>query len=105
MQKQILKQMQKKLQESITRVQDELNAQEVEGTAGGGAVKVRVNGQQQILGISLDPSVVDPEDVPLLEDLILTAVKDAMDKAQALAGEKMNALTGGLNIPGMPNLF
>lgn len=102
MQKQILKQMQKKLQESLTKVQDELASQVVEGTAGGGAVRVQANGQQQIVGIKLDPSVVDPEAVDLLEDLIMTACKDALEKSQSMAGEKMGALTSGLNIPGLP---
>lgn len=105
MQKQILKQMQKKLQDSLQRVQDELEAQVIEGSAGGGTVKVKVNGQQQVLGIQLDKSVVDPENVELLEDLVLTAVKDAMDKAGEMANKKMGAVTGGLKIPGMPNLF
>lgn len=105
MQKQMLKQMQKKLQDSLQRVQDELEAQVVEGSAGGGAVKVKVNGQQQVLGIQLDKSVVDPENVELLEDLVLTAIKEAMDKAGAMANQKMGAVTGGLKIPGMPNLF
>ena len=102
MQKQILKQMQKKLQESLVRVQDELATQVVEGVAGGGAVRVQANGQQQIVSVKLDASVVDPENVELLEDLILTACKDAIDKSQELAGQKMGALTGGLNIPGLP---
>lgn len=105
MQKQMLKQMQKKLQDSINKVQEELEAQVVEGSSGGGAVKVKVNGQQHVLGVQLDRSVVDPENVDLLEDLILTAIKDAMDKAGDLANNKMGAITGGLKIPGMPNLF
>jgi len=105
MQRQILKQMQRKLQESITRVQDELASQVVEGISGSGAVRVRVNGHREVLSVQLDKSVVDPESVDLLEDLILTAVKEAMQKAESLAGEKMQALTGGLQIPGMPNLF
>lgn len=105
MQKQILKQMQKKLQDSLQRVQEELETQIVEGSAGSGSVKVKVNGQQQVLGIQLDRTVVDPENVELLEDLILTAIKDAMDKAGALANQKMGAVTGGLKIPGMPSFF
>jgi DNA-binding YbaB/EbfC family protein len=105
MQKQILKQMQKKLQESIDKVQEELGSQIVEGSAGNGAVRVEVNGRQQIMGIHLDPKVVDPQAVDLLEDLIMTAVKDAMDKSQSLAGDRMSALTGSLNIPGMPKIF
>lgn len=102
MQKQILKQMQRKLQESLTRVQEDLANQVVEGTAGGGAVVVKANGQQHIVGVKIDPSVVDPESVDLLEDLVLTACKDALEKSQALAGEKMGALTQGMNIPGLP---
>ncbi|NDD29493.1 MAG: YbaB/EbfC family nucleoid-associated protein [Proteobacteria bacterium] len=105
MQKQILKQMQKKLQDSLQKVQEELEAQVVEGTAGGGSVRVKVNGQREVLGIQLDRSVVDPENVELLEDLVLTAIKDGLDKAGALANQKMGAVTGGLNIPGLPNLF
>lgn len=105
MQKQILQQMQKKLQDSISKAQEELDAQVVEGSAGGGAVRVRVNGSQQVLAIKLDKSVVDAENIELLEDLIVTAFREAMDKANALAHQKMGAITGGLKIPGMPNLF
>ncbi|MBM3464800.1 MAG: YbaB/EbfC family nucleoid-associated protein [Armatimonadetes bacterium] len=102
MQKQILRQMQKKLQASLTKVQDELANEIVEASAGGGAVKVQANGQQQIVSIKLDASVVDPENVDLLEDLILTATKEALEKSNDLAGKRMGALTGGLNIPGLP---
>ena len=105
MQRQILKQMQRKLQDSITRVQDELASQVVEGVAGAGAVKIRVNGQREVVSVHLDKSVVDAEAVELLEDLVLTATREALNKAEALAGEKMQALTGGLQIPGMPNIF
>lgn len=105
MQKQILKQMQKKLQDSLARVQEELAAQVVEGSAGGGKVRVEANGQQQIMAVHIDPSVVDPESVDLLEDLVVTAIKDAMDKASTLANQKMGAVTGNLGIPGLPNLF
>lgn len=105
MQKQFLKQMQKKLQESINKAQAELETQVIEGSAGGGTVKVQVNGQQHVLAVRLDRSVVDPDNVELLEDLIVTAIKDAMDKAGDMADKKMGSIAGGLKIPGMPNLF
>lgn len=102
MQKPMLKQMQKKLQESISKVQEELESQVVEGTAGSGAVTVKINGQQQVLAVHIDKSVVDPENVDLLEDLVMTAFKDGLERASAIATRKMEALTGGLKLPGLP---
>lgn len=96
-----LKNMQKMLMESVTKMQEELGTQIVEGTSGGGAVKVQANGLQEIVSVKIDSSVVNPEEVDILEDLILVAVKDAFAKAQAISAGKMNQLTGGLNIPGL----
>ena len=101
MQRQILRQMQKKLQHSLEKVQEELGAQVVEGIAGGGSVKVQINGQMEPLSVKIDPSIVDPEDVEMLEDLLLVAIKDALSKVQALSAQKMTQLTGGLSIPGL----
>ncbi len=110
MQRQQLKHMQRKLQDSLTRVQEELGAQEFEGVSGGGAVKVMVNGQQDIQSIRLDRSVVDPENVELLEDLIMTAIKDGTQKAGDAANQKVGAMNipginNILNMPGFPKLF
>lgn len=89
------------MQNRMAKIQQELEEAEVEGTAGGGVVKATANGQRALLSIKIDPSAVDPEDVEMLEDLVLTAVQDALDKSAALAEEKMGALTGGLKIPGL----
>ncbi len=88
-----------KMQEELERVQEELAQEEIEGSAGGGMVKVVVNGQQEILSITLDPEVVDPEDVEMLQDLIMAAIQDAVNKSKALADERMEGLTGGLDLP------
>ena len=90
-------QLQKRLMEAQAALADEV----VEGTAGGGAVSVRMNGHQKPLGITIDPSVVDPADVEMLQDLILAAFNEAQEKAQELAAERVGAVTGGLKIPGL----
>jgi DNA-binding YbaB/EbfC family protein len=89
------------MQNRIVKVQEELANTEVEGTAGGGVVTAIVTGAREFKGIKIDKSVVDPEDVEMLEDLVGAAVKDAMERAAKLAEEKMGALTGGLNLPGL----
>jgi nucleoid-associated protein EbfC len=99
MNQRILKQAQE-LQARLAKAQEELAATIVEGSSGGGAVKVTVNGQQEIMTIKISPDVVNPQDVEMLEDLVLTAIKDAVSKAQDLANKKMGGLTGGLKIPG-----
>ena len=73
----------------------------MEGTAGGGIVTAKVTGAREFRGISIDPSAVDPDDVGMLEDLVTVAIQDAMNRANALAEEKMGAVTGGLRIPGL----
>jgi nucleoid-associated protein EbfC len=99
MNQRILKQAQE-LQARLAKAQQELATMIVEGSSGGGAVKVTVTGQQEIKSIKISPEVVNPQDVEMMEDLILTAVKDAVAKSQDMANKKMNALTGGLNLPG-----
>jgi DNA-binding YbaB/EbfC family protein len=96
----MMKQFQK-MQTKLEGIQAELEQTQVEGTAGGGMVKVMANGKQDILEIKIDPEVVDPDDVEMLQDLIVAAVNQARQKAQELQAERMSALTGGLNIPGM----
>jgi DNA-binding YbaB/EbfC family protein len=92
--------MVQQMQNRMVKIQQELADTVIEGSAGGGVVTVRVNGQKEFSDIKIDPSAVDPDDVEMLEDLISVAIKDAMDKAQALSEEKLGALTGGMKIPG-----
>ncbi|HGE70130.1 TPA: YbaB/EbfC family nucleoid-associated protein [Candidatus Poribacteria bacterium] len=96
----IMKQAQK-MQKQMMEIQEELANRTVEATVGGGVVTVTANGQQQILSIRIDPEVVDPNDVDMLQDLILAAVNEALRKAQELMTAEMNKLTGGLKIPGL----
>jgi DNA-binding YbaB/EbfC family protein len=90
-----------KLQAQLLKAQEELAILTVEGSSGGGAVKVIMNGQQQIQSVKISPEVVNPQEVEMLEDLVLSAVTDASAKAQEAAQKKMGGLTGGLKIPGL----
>jgi DNA-binding YbaB/EbfC family protein len=92
--------MVQQMQNRMMKIQEELAGTVIEGSAGGGVVTVRVNGQKEFQDIKIDASAVDPEDVEMLEDLISVAVKDAMGKAQALSEDKLGAITGGMKIPG-----
>lgn len=96
----MMKQAQK-LQAKLARVQEELGAKEVEATSGGGMVTVRASGHQDILSIKINPEVVDPEDVEMLEDLVLAAVQQARQKAADMAEAEMQRATAGLIPPGM----
>ena len=89
------------MQNRLAKIQQELEDTEIEGSAGGGAVKVIVNGQREFRSISIDPEFVDPDDVEMLEETIAAAISDAMGRAQKLSEEKMGALTGGMTIPGL----
>jgi DNA-binding YbaB/EbfC family protein len=89
------------MQQRIQKTQDELAATTVEGTAGGGIVTVQVSGIKAVQSVKIAPEAVDPNDVEMLEDLILAAINDAMAAAEALAAEKMSAITGGIKIPGL----
>jgi DNA-binding YbaB/EbfC family protein len=91
-----------KLQQDMLATQEALGDEVVEVTAGGGAIKVEITGHQRIQSITIDPEVVDPEDVEMLQDLIVAAVNEAIEKSQSLAAERLGGLTGGL---GLPNLF
>jgi len=90
-----------KLQKQMAAIQEELAAREVEGTAGGGMVTVTVNGRQEFLRVKIDPQVVDPADVEMLEDLVLAAVNEARRKSQELMMQEFGKLTGGMPLPGM----
>ncbi len=89
------------MQNRLAKIQQDLAETIVDGTAGGGVVTAQVTGQREFHGIKIDPTVVDPDDVEMLEDLITAAVQDAMTKATAMAEEKMSVLTGGLKLPGL----
>jgi DNA-binding YbaB/EbfC family protein len=96
----MLKQAQQ-LQGKMMKMQEELAEKTVEASAGGGMVKVVANGKQQIASIVIDKEVVDPEDVEMLQDLVLAAANDALSRAQEMVSSEMGKLTGGLNIPGL----
>lgn len=89
------------LQSKMLKLQEELADKTVETSSGGGMVKVVANGKQQLVSIQIEQEVVDPDDVEMLQDLILAAANDALAKAQEMATGEMNKLTGGLNIPGL----
>ena len=96
----MLKQAQQ-MQAKLLRAQEEMARMEVEGSAGGGMVKVVVNGKKDLVSISINPDVVDRDDVQMLEDLVVAAVRQAAEKADEAAQQRMSAITGGMNIPGL----
>lgn len=97
----------KALQEKMGKIQEELLHKTVESTAGGGMVTAVMNGRQELLSLKIEPQVVDPQDIEMLQDLIVAAVNDALRKSQELMATEMGKLAGGLNIPGLkiPGLF
>ena len=90
-----------KLQEEMVKTQEALGEETLEVTAGGGAITVVISGHQRLQSITIDPAVVDPEDVEMLQDLILAAVNEAIERSQELVASRLGSLTGGLNIPGL----
>jgi nucleoid-associated protein EbfC len=98
--KDLMKQAQK-MQEELQKTQQELADMEVEGTAGGGMVTVKMNGQHKVLSIKIDPEAVDPDDVEMLEDLIIAAFNEAETKISQTSENEMSKLTGGMKIPGL----
>jgi DNA-binding YbaB/EbfC family protein len=94
----MLKQLQQ-MQARMAKLQEDLGAKTVTGTAGGGMVEVVANGHQKVLSVAVKPEVVDPADIDMLQDLLLAAVNDAMDKARDLASREMGALTAGMGLP------
>ena len=89
------------LQSKMAKLQEEMSEKTVETSSGGGMIKVVANGRQQLVSIQIEQEVVDPDDVEMLQDLILAAVNDALTKAQDMVSGEMSKLTGGLNIPGL----
>ena len=100
MNKKMVRQAQQ-LQKSMMRIQEGLEDAKVEATAGGGAVKAVVTGKMRLESLTIDPEAVSPDDVEMLQDLVLTAVNDGIDKAQEMISSRMGALTGGMGIPGL----
>ncbi len=95
----LMKQAQK-MQKKMTDMQEELESKKVEATAGGGAVKVTVTGKKEVVAIDLAEDVVDPDDIEMLQDLIIAAVNEAMRQADEMVNGEMSKITGGLNLPG-----
>ena len=89
------------MQQEMARVQAELETMTVDGSSGGGAVRATATGKQELVGLVIDPSAVDPEDVEMLQDLVMSAVNDALRASRELAEQRMGAVTAGLRIPGL----
>jgi nucleoid-associated protein EbfC len=96
-----LQRMAQQMQQEMLRIQGELETLTVDGSAGGGVVKAVVTGKQELVSVTIDPAAVDPDDVDMLQDLIVAAINDALGNSRRIAEEKMAAVTGGLKIPGM----
>lgn len=97
---QMMKQV-KKMQQEMAKAQQELEKKEVTGTAGGGVVKVTITGQKQVKAVEIAPEAVDPDDVEMLQDLVLAAIQDAMKQVDEMMEKDMGRFTQGLNIPGL----
>ena len=95
---QMLKQAQK-MQEKLAKVQEELEAREYEASAGGGMVTVKANGKKEILALTIQPEAVDPEDVEMLQDMVMAAVNEVLRQVEETSSQEMAKLTGGLNLP------
>jgi DNA-binding YbaB/EbfC family protein len=96
-----LQKMAQQMQQEMLRIQTELESTLVDGSSGGGVVRATVTGKQELVSIAIDPSAVDPDDVEMLQDLVLAAVNEALRSSRELAEQKMSAVTGGLRLPGM----
>ena len=100
----IMKQVQQ-FQNNMAKLQEELGEKKVEAASGGGMVTVVANGRKEIVSVKLEPEVVDPDDVEMLQDLIQAAVNDALSRAKAMETEEMSKLTAGMNLPNIPGLM
>ncbi|NLM52193.1 MAG: YbaB/EbfC family nucleoid-associated protein [Firmicutes bacterium] len=92
-----------KMQKEMAKLQAELEEKTMEATSGGGVVRVEVNGKKELVNLEIDPAAVDPDDVEMLQDLIIAAINEAMRKVDEMMIKEMQKLTGGLNLP--PGLF
>ena len=91
----------KKMQQEMAKIQEELAEKQVEASAGGGVVRVVANGKQELLEVKIDPSVVDSDDVEMLQDLVLAAANEALEQSRDLASQRLNSVAGGMGIPGL----
>ena len=91
----------RKMQEQLLAAQQKAAATEVSASAGGGAVKVTATGDLRLTSLTIDPAAVDPEDVEMLQDMILAAVNDVLESAEQMASQQLGAVTGGMSIPGL----
>ncbi len=96
----IMKQAQM-MQKRMAQLQEELEARRIEASSGGGMVKAVVSGKQQLISLTIDPKAVDPDDVEMLQDLVVAAVSEALKESQKMSQEEMGKITGGMNIPGL----
>lgn len=101
---QMLKQAQK-MQDDMTKKQEEIEEREFTSSVGGGAVEVTISGKKEVKQMKIKPEVVDPEDVEMLEDLIISALNEAMRNVDDITEDEMNKITGGMNIPGMAGML
>ena len=97
---QMIKQAQK-MQDEITAIQEDIEGREFSATSGGGAVNVTVSGKKEIVKLEIKPEVVDPEDIEMLQDLVISAVNEAIKKIEAASEEEISAVTGGVSFPGL----
>ncbi|MEK7238229.1 MAG: YbaB/EbfC family nucleoid-associated protein [Nitrospirota bacterium] len=95
----------KKMQQEMAKIQEETKKKTVEASAGGGMVSVTANGGMEIISIKIEREVVNPDDIEMLQDLIIAAANEALRRAQQMVSEEMSKVTGGLNLPGVGNLF
>lgn len=96
----LARQMQQ-MQTRLAKIQEELGTETIEASVGGGAVSIVMTGHQAVVSVTLDPEIVDPEDVETLQDLMVAAFNEALKKSQELASTRLGALTGGMKIPGL----
>ena len=97
-----IQRMQKDLQSGMETMKDDLAGKTVDGSSGGGAVKVVVNGNQELVKVEIKPEAVDPNDIEMLQDLVLAAVNQAIEKSKEIQQERINQLTGGMKLPNLP---
>ena len=96
--------MAQQMQAQMAQAQQELAETTLEATAGGGAVRVVITGAQEVRSVEIDPSAIDPDEVEMLQDLVMTAINEAITRSKELEKERMGAIAGGMGIPGMPGL-
>jgi hypothetical protein len=96
--------MAQQMQTQMAQAQDELREATLEATSGGGAVKIVITGAQEVRSVEIDPSAVDPDEVEMLQDLVLAAINDAIARSKELERERMGTIAGGMGLPGMPGL-